>query len=103
EVGDERVDRAEDVPGTDEEVGQAGAGDDAVALGGDGLERARGGRADGDDAAPRGFRRGDRGGGVRGNDVGLGVQPVLRDVVEGDGPEGAGADVEGDVGAPDAA
>src|SRR5690606_19181891 len=62
--------------------------------GGGGLQHPQGGGADRDDPAPGGDGLGDEGGGLGPDLAPLGVHAVGGDVIDLDGQEGAGADVQ---------
>jgi len=116
EIGDEAVEDAEAARRVEEDAGAAGfdgrqgreggrrfgigdiAPSGAVEAAGDGFEDPCGGGPDGDDAASLGFGVVDGLGGGCGEGEPFLVHAVVGDVVALDREEGAGADVEGEVG-----
>jgi hypothetical protein len=101
EVGQHAVDPPPSVAGGDEDAGVEGGGQGltGVGEGGVGLDDAGGGGADGEHATPRFAGAADGVDGLRRHRAVLGVDGVLLDELGLDGFEGAGADVEGDLGA----
>ena len=98
EVGDEAVDAVELDTGIQEDGCVAAAGFDLAVLGGDSLQGAAAGGADGDDAVPGGLGLPDALGGLLADGVPLAVHLVVGDLILHHGAEGAEAHMQGHFG-----
>ena len=98
EVGDEAVDAVELDAGIQEDGRVAAAGFDLAVLGGDGLQGAAAGGADGDDAVPGGLGLPDALGGLLADGVPLAVHLMVGDLILHHGAEGTEAHMQGHFG-----